>query len=404
MSDVFYLDTARYGRMCERAKRAAEAFHRLAAAEGCSPAFEQLLHKGFPAWPFDLRLEYLGLKDWRGVGELKRQLRKMLRARPEADVLLASRSGALFELALSVMFARCRRVLTTDLEWPAYRAAVQAAAVRAGAAVECLSLRDLVFGDRAAPDQVAALVRDRYVRAGCDGLFLSSVTNTGVRLPVREMVEPLWRTAVPPRFTLIDGTQAPGHVDETVREDYCSFYLTGCHKWLRAQHPLGVAVIPSVLTASRVQAVVRDRIAGGDPLDPLLAFSRRLEDRKAPPERFGETVNVAPLFTARAALSDPSAELLCTLGFNRPRLREVATGTGWDPVEPHTGLSTGILLLRAAGRRARTAKPDALRDRFHAAGVAITAYDGGVIRLSTPKGFPTEGQYERLRKALLECA
>jgi hypothetical protein len=116
VSDLFYLDTARYGRMCDRARRAAQDFHRLAAAEGCSPALEQLLRKGYSAWPFDLRHEYPGLKDWNGVGELKCQVRKLLGARPHADVLLTHRSGALFDIALTVMFTRCRRVLMTDLE------------------------------------------------------------------------------------------------------------------------------------------------------------------------------------------------------------------------------------------------------------------------------------------------
>jgi hypothetical protein len=82
VSDLFYLDTARYGRMCDRARRAADDLHRLSAVEGCSAAFERLLREGFDAWPFDLRHEYRGLCDWGGVGELKRELRRFVDARP----------------------------------------------------------------------------------------------------------------------------------------------------------------------------------------------------------------------------------------------------------------------------------------------------------------------------------
>jgi hypothetical protein len=234
-------------------------------------------------------------------------------------------------------------------------------------------------------------------------VFLSSVTNTGVRFPVAEILGPLRRSPDPPRFTLIDGTQAPGHVEEAVHDGFCSFYLAGCHKWLRAQHPLGLVVVPCGLTAVQVARVVRARAATGESLDPLLAFTTRLEDRMAPLERFGETVNVAPLFTARAALADSSAGLLWTLEFNRPRLREAARGTGWDPVETHPGLSSGILLLQATSRKIRLAKPEALRERFHAAGVALTAYEGGLVRLSTPKGFLPDSDHDRLRRALAAC-
>src|SRR6185295_8923419 len=106
--------------MCDPARRAADDLHRLSAVEGCSASFERLLREGFGAWPFDLRHEYRGLCDWGGVGELKRELRRFAGARPTAEVLFAQRSAALLDLGLSAAFARCHKILTTDLDWPPY--------------------------------------------------------------------------------------------------------------------------------------------------------------------------------------------------------------------------------------------------------------------------------------------
>jgi selenocysteine lyase/cysteine desulfurase len=324
-------------------------------------------------------------------------------ARPTAEVLFAQRSAALLDVGLGAAFARCRKILTTDLDWPPYRQAVAAAAIDHGAEVECVPLHDLVFRDRASPADVIEVIRDCYRRTRCDGLFLTAVTNTGVRLPTRAVVEAITRSAGRPRFVLVDGTQALGHVPEVLRDAPYDFYLAGCHKWLRAQHPLAVAVFAEPLTGQRLRRSIREH-SPGELIDPLLAFTWQLEGCKRNWPRFGETVNVTPLLTARAALADPTAGALWTISLNCSRIEKAAATTGWERVATHPHLSSGILLYRPVDTAMRQRTPETTRAKFHQHGVALTAYDGSVLRLSTPKGFVADWQYERLPRALLVCA
>jgi hypothetical protein len=45
-------------------------------------------------------------------------------------------------------------------------------------------------------------------------------------------------------------------------------------------------------------------------------------------------------------------------------------------------MRSGILLLQAKAKQARTALPDTVRERFRRQGIAVSAYEGGLIRTS----------------------
>ena len=72
-----------------------------------------------------------------------------------------------------------------------------------------------------------------FIEHGCDGLFLPAVSNLGIRLPIRELVQAIGRRAEL-RFVVIDGAQALAHVPLELNRDYGDLLLAGCHKWLRA--------------------------------------------------------------------------------------------------------------------------------------------------------------------------
>jgi hypothetical protein len=112
-------------------------------------------------------------------------------------------------------------------------------------------------------------------------------------------------------------------------------------------------------------------------------------------------VNVAPLFTARAAFADPTANALWTISFNQSRIEKAVAGTGWAPVANHAGLTCGIRLYRTSSFEVRGRDAEFTRARFHRCGVALTAYEGGLIRLSTPKGVIPDREYDQLRQAFL---
>jgi len=108
------LDTARLGQMTPAAKGAQLDFVRLSAEEPSSLYFEQFLSGGFSAWPAFYQDRFPGLRTWTGVSGLKHSIRQLVDAPGDWQVLLASRSLSLVNLASSCMFRVRRNVLATD--------------------------------------------------------------------------------------------------------------------------------------------------------------------------------------------------------------------------------------------------------------------------------------------------
>jgi hypothetical protein len=77
----------------------------------------------------------------------------------------------------------------------------------------------------------------------------------------------------------------------------------------------------------------------------------------------------------------------------------VAAASGWQPLLPPPAFRTGILLLQAEREEKRGQSATELRHGFSERGVALTAYDGGMARLSMPGGWQP-GELEHLQVAL----
>jgi hypothetical protein len=78
----------------------------------------------------------------------------------------------------------------------------------------------------------------------------------------------------------------------------------------------------------------------------------------------------------------------------------VASVSGWQPLLPPPTFRTGILLLQAERQQKRGQSAEELRQAFSERGVALTAYDGGVARLSMPGEGWQPGELEHLQAAL----
>src|SRR5438552_1343970 len=117
-------------------------------------------------------------------------------------------------------------------------------------------------------------------------------------------------------------------------------------------------------------------LARGDLDDPQHSLTNCWRRGESP--LFTETVTLSPLFTAAAAAGDqePPAVRFARLRETAVELRRAGAEAGWQPLEPHESLHSGIVLL--AGARAES--PDELRRRFYASGVALTVYEGGILR------------------------
>jgi len=393
--------------MCPEAQAADRDFARLAGEEGCSLYFEQFLRWGYTALAPTRARRYPALEFWAGVSPFKQDLRTVLSLPTERPVLIANRSAQLVRLAARLLCLRCENILITDMEWPAYVRTLMMEAGRRGRQVTVVPLYESAFRHKYSQEQLVHRLADEYRRQNCDGLFLSAVTYRGLRLPIRELVANL-RSDARPRFVVVDAAQALNHVPLGLQDEYCDLLLAGCHKWLRAYQPLGLACCCRGSSAGLVSAGCQEMLDGGELDDPLLSFVGQLETDRL--QAFSETVNLTPLFTAAAAVRrvvasgrSKRAELACQLD-NAQALAERAEHAGWRPVRPSNPLHTGILLLEAARRETQAAPVDILRERFLSAGVALTAYDGGLIRASLPDRPLSRRRLDALHSALGRCA
>ena len=406
MSTCLYLDTARLGRMCPEAQAADHDFARLASEEGCSLYFEHFLRWGYSSLPPSLSRRYPALSFWAGVTAFKRDLKTVLAIDRRRQVFVANRSAQLVRLAARALCRRCERILVTDMEWPAYMAALKAECQQTGRTLTTVPVWQAIFRDQITQDELVSRLSAHYRQEDCDGLFLSAVTYQGVRMPIQEIADSLG-PANRPRFTVVDGAQAFNHVPLRATAESCDLLLTGCHKWLRAYHPLGLAICCRARSERDIITICREMFHRGELDDPLLSFTTQLEGENL--ERFSETVNLAPMFTAAASVrammrSDRTkyAELSAQID-NAEQVAQRSSATGWRPIRPANPMTTGILLLEATDRQNRVAPIDRLREHFLAGGIALTAYDGGVIRISLPDRLMSPGAHIIVRKALSHC-
>lgn len=245
---------------------------------------------------------------------------------------------------------------------------------------------------------VVQAVLDGCLRQGCDGLFLGAVGHLGVRLPVAKIVAAV-EAAREMRFVAVDGAQEFCHVPVDLAAGYCDLYLAGCHKWLGGFHPMGFGVYGRRRSRGVIDTAVRDRLAAGDLDDPLLRLSEDLE--RGLPGGEGETVNLAAVFSALGAAADAALRSAGgTRQSNADGVESIVRSAGWTTLDVNPELRTGIMLLRPSRPAARVSTGQQLRERFADHGVAVTAYDAGLVRVSLPDAPWEEEQLTLLSEVL----
>jgi len=402
MPTELYLDTARFGRAALRAQEALRDFVRLSGEEGGSQLLVDFVRGG--AGGFGGR--YPGLAGWRGISEFKRSLRIVAGFEAGTEVIISARSSQLMRLAALALFRRCGRVLHTDLEWPGYLAILRAEGDRVRREAVCVPVRDAVLAGSLSRDGLVRKLADSFRAFDCEGLFLSDVSYEGVRLPVAELLGEL-QFSRKLQFVAVDGAQALGHVEPRLRSIPCDLYLAGCHKWLRAGQPLGLGFCPRASSRGFLRAALGEMIAAGAVDDPLLLLDREFEAGAG--EAFGETADLTSLFSAAAAV-DVARSVLDQGDASNRRLANAefaaaaALGTGWRALPVDPPLRTGIVLLEAERGRSKAGSPSETRDEFQRNGIALTAYAGGRVRLSTLHSSWRSGDLNKLRSALRRCS
>jgi len=382
-----YFDAARMGLTSPSAQLALHDFVRFSGENGCSLYFDRLLQRGFAGWPHSLQMRYPGLKTWAGLGEMFAAAAKAVTLPEEGKMLLAGRSAALVRLGARVLFRHAKRVLTVDLLWPEYARILGQEQRKAGGEVVTLPLRALALAGKLSAEEITEEVVRRALAANCTGLVLPHVSQDGILLPVEAICSAL-RDADGLRFALIDGAQAFGHVPVTLNSGAFDFYLCGTHKWLGAYLLLGIGFAPNVASMRALLQASGGFARSGLLDDPLGAFLHQLRTNDARP--FSETVNLAPLFSLRAALADAFAgegrvgEALTRRHYHAAMLRRILPYTGWSTLDPHASLRSAIVMLQSQVPFIRNLGPGRLRSFFLAQNVSLSCYGDGLVRAAMP--------------------
>ena len=391
--------------MSPGAVKALTDFVRLTAEEPSGLYFEQFLKHGIGAWPERQSRRFPGLKCWQGIAALKHSLLSLVGSPPDGQVLLSSRSAQLMELAAISQFRVCRRVLTTDLSWPAYDEILRRQASSRNARVELIPLRQSILFDRMSSSELVDQIANAYVDRGCDGLFLPAVDNLGVQLPIRQIVQAIEsRLSKEVGFVVVDGAQAIGHVPLDLCHDTCDILVAGCHKWLRAYLPMGLAFYGRRRSRYIIDQTLVGALKYRQIDDPLLKFIRQIETDDS--NGYLETTNISPLLSCCGAVTDLTGspdrirEASAVRAGNAERILNALTGTGWTWLRPDDGLRSSVVLLHSQRADVRSADPDSVRAAFRQVGVSLSNYEAGLVRLSMPDIPLSSGALGRVRHAM----
>ena len=221
-------------------------------------------------------------------------------------------------------------------------------------------------------DDVATVILDHARRIQADSLFLPAVTHTGIRLPL-PMILKSTSSELSNLHTIIDASQAYGHINTSDWTHLADFTFGGCHKWVRAYLPLGVGF------AREPQSL---HFVRGNSADPLLQFCDSNRSGHGPME----TVNLTPLLTAHGAVMDliPSFKE-CRFASEALELKTHSRRCpAWPVLSRHHTLSSNIVLLQSASLHFRDLPNQQLREMLAHHGIAATKYGNGVIRISVP--------------------
>lgn len=399
---ALYLDTARLGRMSAGARRVVRDFAGLASEVGLPLYCEDFLRTGFSVLPSSLQRRLPALACWSGISSLKTALRQVAGCTDDVPVFVANRSTQLMKLATGTLFTRCRSVLTTDIDWPAY-CTLHQKGQRKGHAMHVVTIRDAILRERATPHEIVRRIAVEFLKRECDGLFLTAVSHDGLRLPVEEIVRKI-ELKCPVKMVVVDGAQDFCHARSRIDTGWCDFYITGCHKWLRAHQPMGVMFTGRRSSQESIETALAERVGRGEIDDPLLRFTQQIERHCL--DEHTETVNVSPLFSCAGAVQEAlscferSGDQHRQQLMNATIVAELAETAGWKPLLPAPLFRSGILILESCQEATTRLSPRQLQSVFHELGVSLTAYENGRIRLSMPK-WPLAGcDLDQLRKSL----
>jgi len=400
MHTELYLDTARLGRMCRGARTAEQEFGWLVGQLGSSLYLERFLTHGFPSLPKRFARRVPHLQCWSGVAGFGQALGSFVGQPAGLSTHFFGQSSSLIRFAAECLFARSRRVLVTDLAWPAYLQVLRQVAAEQNREVHVVPLRHLVMSDRANHADVLRRLSQAYLQQHCDGLFLSDITYLGIKLPVQELLAEL--TPTNPRFVVIDGAQAFHQRTIDLSRLRCDLYLAGTQKWFGAYHPLRIAFVGCNDNLATIEKVRETWSRGHEHRDALFEFCHAVQQSEF--ASFGETVNVSPLIAAAGALKQARREASSLhnrwkmLLINARSLADWIEDRTCRPARHHDSLASGILLVSATQRSVQDGTTT--RSALIRSGIVASVFPHAILRLSMPRYYLSLHQKSLIATAL----
>ena len=394
MSPLLYLDTARLGQVSPSAKRAIAGALEFNQALGASAYFDELLCGG--AGALQIANDFDGLEFWPGIQSLSSDIKETIFGSKRGELVFASKTSSLMSLAAKMLFARCSKILVTDLNWQPFNDILRASATSAECRISTVEIKRQIFDRIVSSDELIEKIVFSFVANQCDGIYLPAVCNWGVSLPIAEILQAI-RKRAEIRFSLLDAAQAINHVDLKWVPGEVDFTFGGTHKWLRSYEPMAIGHFSKLGSRSFIRDTIRRELMSNPMADPLT----RITQTNAPHKN--ETVNLCPLFAVAGAMADAKKKPISLGNFSDVRaVVEMTTEeSNWKCVNPNLEFMSRILLLKNS--RLSKAKAGIIRRQFIHAKIAVTGYSGGICRISLPDSI-RESQTETLREALKEAA
>lgn len=402
MQTQLYLDdTARLGLPSPEVRNIQVDCVQLAMTEGCSIYYGAFLNNGFRLLPKSLKKIYPSLSCWKGIQNLRNELSEFPGGQSESNVLFASRTFELARFSIDLLLKKSKRPFSTDLDWPEYNNLLKQASKARKRTPVTFSIRDKIFRENKSESQVIESITKSYSENKCDGLFLTVISNDGIRLPVVKAIKSLSKLSSPPKFIVLDGAQAFNHIPIKDELAHCDFFITGTHKWFQAHNPMGLGFYSNSRSKDFIEDTLCRDIKSLKISDPLLGFTQEVLTKCE--RRYGETINPLPLFSAQAALNHAKRlslpETFKVQLKNALTLKGYAFGSYWEVVETQPEFQSGILLMEHKDPICSFDGPDA-RNVFQDYGIAITHYPPHRARISAPKVLLTKKEIEFFDKAV----
>ena len=382
MSAPLYLDTARIGLLT------------LEASQACEDAIALATHdpnRAFGEFQTDQSSD--SIRHWNGIQQLFADILSAF-DNPTGELVVASESASLLNLAGRCLFTFGRKVFVPDLVWPNHLTGLRTFSRFESQQIYLAKCRRQIVEGVDNNSFVMDMAR-QYELSGCDSLFLTAVSSDGIRFPIDQLLSEIEKTRKP-RFIVIDGAQEFAHLDYRLNTAG-DLYLFSAHKWLGAYHPMSLGMYGRKSSKPLIEKMLARMIDQREINDPTLKASA------ANNFDYQETINLLPFFSLAGAMQsladrdhDTSFE---NRRYNASTFSEVAAQSGWT--DRYASLDEEFRTAISVIEKPDTGpNPIELQHRLHRSGVAATVLDDGGIRASMPARPFENQQLETISKML----